>query len=78
MKKLFTLIVAAFAALSVCAQTKDVGEPSNNTTDVKDKVTRVWYDSNTKTVTFHEQYSYRPGWWLATWDDTAKKNGFFR
>lgn len=76
MKKFFTLVVAAFAAVNVFAQTKDIGEPKNNATEKnKDgQVTRVWYDSDTKTVTFHEKNSYMPGWWLASWDNTAKAN----
>jgi len=70
MKKLFTLVVAAFAAVSVFAQTRDIGEPTNNVKDGD----KVWYDATTKVVTFYENGSYRPGWWLASWDKENRKN----
>ena len=28
----------------------------------------VWYDATTKIITFHEKWSYRPGWWLGSKD----------
>ena len=71
MKKLFTLVVAAFAVVGAFAQVKNVGEPLNN---VKDDAGNVWYDQDTKTITFHSNGSYRPGWWLAGWDNDAGKN----
>jgi len=70
MKKIFTLIAAALFAGSASATSYSVGEPSNNVTD---KTGNVWYDSETKTITFHETWSYRPGWWLA-WNNTDQAN----
>ena len=64
MKKLFTLVCGVLFAMFANAATLDIGEPSNN---VKDGET-VWYDATTKIITFHEKWSYRPGWWLGSKD----------
>lgn len=64
MKKLFTLVCGVLFAMFANAATLDIGEPSNN---VKDGET-VWYDATTKIITFHENWSYRPGWWLGSKD----------
>ena len=64
MKKLFTLVCGVLFAMFANAATLDIGESSNN---VKDGET-VWYDATTKIITFHEKWSYRPGWWLGSKD----------
>lgn len=64
MKKLFTLVCGVLFAMFANSATLDIGEPSNN---VKDGET-VWYDATTKIITFHENWSYRPGWWLGSKD----------
>lgn len=64
MKKLFTLVCGVLFAMFANAATLDIGEPNNN---VKDGET-VWYDATTKIITFHENWSYRPGWWLGSKD----------
>ncbi len=46
------------------AATLEIGEPSNNVKDGDN----VWYDAATKTITFFEKWSYRPGWWLNSKD----------
>lgn len=49
------------------AATLEIGEPSNNVKDGDN----VWYDAATKTITFFENWSYRPGWWLGSKDCSA-------
>lgn len=73
MKKLFTLVVAAFAAVTVFAQTKDIGEPANNIID--EKTHQVFYNPETKVITFYKQWDYRPGWWLAYNSSDAANTG---
>lgn len=65
MKKLFTLIAAIFMAVGANAASLNLGAPANN---VKDDAGNVWYDASTKTITFHEAWSYRPGWWFSAKD----------
>lgn len=73
MKKLFTLVVAAFAAVTVFAQTKDIGEPTSNIID--EKTNQVFYNPETKVITFYKQWDYRPGWWLAYNSSDAANTG---
>ena len=61
MKKLFTLVFGVLFALCANAAVLDIGEPTNNVANGDE----IWYDASTKTITFHEQWSYRPGWWLS-------------
>jgi len=67
MKKTLLLLFAALMGVNVVnAETKiSIGEPTNNTTDDS---SNAWYDSSTKTITFFEQWSYRPGWWIGSSD----------
>lgn len=65
MKKLFTLIVTLMLTLNMFAVKYSVGAPTNNAKD--------WYDATTKTITFQEANSYRPGWWMG-WNDETKSN----
>ena len=64
MKKFFTLVFGVLFALCANAATLEIGEPSNNVKDGDN----VWYDAATKTITFFEKWSYRPGWWLNSKD----------
>ena len=59
MKKFFTLVFGVLFAMCANAATLEIGEPSNNVKDGDN----VWYDAATKTITFFEKWSYRPGWW---------------
>jgi len=67
MKKLFTLIFGVLFALCANAAVYDIGEPGNNVKDGDN----LWYNSETKTISFFEQWSYRPGWWLSGFDASA-------
>lgn len=69
MKKLFTLITIAFMAMSASAAQLSIGAPTSNLTGDGN----VYYDAATKTITFHEEYGYRPGWWLA-WNSNTQAN----
>lgn len=64
MKKFFTLVFGVLFAMCANAATLEIGEPSNNVKDGDN----VWYDAATKTITFFEKWSYRPGWWLNSKD----------
>ena len=64
MKKFFTLVFGVLFAMCANAATLEIGEPSNNVKDGD----YVWYDAATKTITFFEKWSYRPGWWLNSKD----------
>lgn len=64
MKKFFTLVFGVLFAMCANAATLEIGEPSNNVKDGDN----VWYDATTKTITFFENWSYRPGWWLNSKD----------
>lgn len=67
MKKFFTLVFGVLFAMCANAATLEIGEPSNNVKDGDN----VWYDAATKTITFFENWSYRPGWWLGSKDCSA-------
>ena len=67
MKKLFTLVFGVLFALCANAAVYDIGEPGNNVKDGDN----LWYNSDTKTISFFEQWSYRPGWWLSGTDASA-------
>lgn len=67
MKKLFTLVFGVLFAMCANAATYDIGEPANNVKDGDN----LWYDSDTKTISFFEKWSYRPGWWLSGTDASA-------
>ena len=64
MKKFFSLVFGVLFAMCANAATLEIGEPSNNVKDGDN----VWYDAATKTITFFEKWSYRPGWWLNSKD----------
>ena len=64
MKKFFTLVFGVLFAMCANAATLEIGEPSNNVKDGDN----VGYDAATKTITFFEKWSYRPGWWLNSKD----------
>lgn len=64
MKKLFTFVFGVLFALCANAAVYDIGEPGNNVKDGDN----LWYNSETKTINFFGQWSYRPGWWLGTLD----------
>ena len=65
MKKIFTLVVAAFACLNMMAAKFSIGVPTNNADGI--------FDASSKMITFAEAGSYKPGWWLA-WDNAAQDN----
>ena len=58
------LLLGAVGGVSAGTQLS-IGEPSNNKTDGSGN---VWYDTSTKTITFHAQYGYMPGWWFGAAD----------
>ena len=71
MKKLFTLVFGMMLALCANAESFDIGEPTSNAKS--DDGSQVFYDSESKVITFYKQWDYRPGWWLG-WNDDAQAN----
>lgn len=67
MKKLFTLFAALMLTLNLFAVKYSIGAPTNNAKD--------WYDAATKTITFLEAGSYRPGWWMGWNNETSSNSG---
>lgn len=67
MKKLFTLVFGVLFALCANAVTLDIGAPGNNIKDGN----QVFYNPDTKVITFYNQWDYRPGWWLNPTDASA-------
>lgn len=71
MKKLFTLVFGMMLSLVANAATFDIGEPTSH--PKSDDGSQVFYDPDTKVITFYKQWDYRPGWWLA-WNNDTKAN----